>query len=329
MNLSVIIDLAISFSLLYLVLSLVASEIQGLLTTVLEWRAKHLRESIVSLLGEKSSEDPIIKKLYNNPLIKSLNQKDLSRAKSIGPSYIASEVFARAFLETIKDVTSQTPDNDNNDNIDNLVESIKVSNLPDTLKENFLVLTKLTKSKVKETENQLEQLEKEVRDWYDSSMERATGVYKRNAKAAALIVALFIVIVANVDTVYIAKSLAQDKIILSTITQASEQFMTINSETVACMTAAEDKQGKTTCLAPITDNLNLTLEQLAPIPIGWDLSEPFKKQFRPFNLKNIVNAIVGWGLSAIAISMGAPFWFELLNKVVNIRNTGAKPKSTT
>lgn len=323
MNLPVIIDLAISFSLLYLVLSLVASEIQGLLTTVLEWRAKHLRESIVNLLGGKSSEDPIIEKLYNNPLIKSLNQKDLSRAKSIGPSYIASEVFARAFLETIEDLSPTS------DNIDSLVENIKVSSLPDTLKENFLVLTKLAKSKVKKTENQLEQLEKEVRDWYDRSMERATGVYKRNAKAAALIVALFIVIVANVDTVYIAKSLAQDKILLSTITQASEQFMTINSETVACMTAAEDKQGKTTCLAPITDNLNITLEQLAPIPIGWDLSEPFKKQFRPFTLKSIVNAIVGWGLSAIAISMGAPFWFDLLNKVVNIRNTGAKPKSTT
>ncbi|NEP02252.1 MAG: hypothetical protein F6K58_27070 [Symploca sp. SIO2E9] len=320
MNLPIIIDVTISLILLYLVLSLVASEIQELLTTVLEWRAKHLREAIVNLLGEKSSEDPLIQKLYNNPLIRSLNQKDLSRAKSIGPSYIAPEIFSRAFLETIEDVASQAPDN-----IDSLIDHIKDSNLPDTLKENFLVLTKLTRSKVKEKGQQLEQLEKEVRDWYDRSMERATGVYKRNAKAAALIVAFVLVIAANVDTVYIIKNLAQDKILLSTITQASEQFMTINSETVSCMTTAEDKEGKTNCLAPITDNLNLTLQQLAPLPIGWDLSEPFKKQFRPFNLKSIVDAIVGWGLSAIAISMGAPFWFDLLIKVINIRNTGRKP----
>ncbi|NEQ03219.1 hypothetical protein [Moorena sp. SIO3E8] len=38
--------------------------------------------------------------------------------------------------------------------------------------------------------------------------------------------------------------------------------------------------------------------------------------------------VVGIILSAIAICMGAPFWFEVLNKLVNVRNTGDKPKSS-
>ncbi|MEP6674686.1 MAG: hypothetical protein ABJA78_06015 [Ferruginibacter sp.] len=34
---------------------------------------------------------------------------------------------------------------------------------------------------------------------------------------------------------------------------------------------------------------------------------------------------VGWLLTALAISLGAPFWFDLLNKFVQIRGTGPKP----
>lgn len=36
--------------------------------------------------------------------------------------------------------------------------------------------------------------------------------------------------------------------------------------------------------------------------------------------------LLGWMLSGIAIAMGAPFWFDLLSKIVNVRNTGSKPK---
>jgi len=36
---------------------------------------------------------------------------------------------------------------------------------------------------------------------------------------------------------------------------------------------------------------------------------------------------MGWGLTAIAISMGSSFWFDILNKLINVRNTGSKPQS--
>jgi ABC-type transport system involved in cytochrome bd biosynthesis fused ATPase/permease subunit len=38
--------------------------------------------------------------------------------------------------------------------------------------------------------------------------------------------------------------------------------------------------------------------------------------------------ICGWFVSGVAISMGAPFWFDLLGKVVNVRNTGKAPTSS-
>jgi hypothetical protein len=45
--------------------------------------------------------------------------------------------------------------------------------------------------------------------------------------------------------------------------------------------------------------------------------------------------LCGWLLTAIAVSLGAPFWFDLINKFINIRMVGQKPltaedlKSTT
>jgi hypothetical protein len=35
--------------------------------------------------------------------------------------------------------------------------------------------------------------------------------------------------------------------------------------------------------------------------------------------------LLGWLLTALAISLGAPFWFDLLKKVINIRGAGGKP----
>ena len=37
------------------------------------------------------------------------------------------------------------------------------------------------------------------------------------------------------------------------------------------------------------------------------------------------NQIIGWLFTIIAITLGAPFWFNTLGTLVNMRNAGAKP----
>ncbi len=34
-------------------------------------------------------------------------------------------------------------------------------------------------------------------------------------------------------------------------------------------------------------------------------------------------------MSILAVFMGAPFWFDILNKIANLRGTGPKPPSPT
>lgn len=84
MNLPVIIDIVIGLVFIYMALSLLASEIQELIATVLQWRAEHLKKSIEVLIsgGSEGTQDPMQRQrvrqfanlIYSNPIINDLNQ---------------------------------------------------------------------------------------------------------------------------------------------------------------------------------------------------------------------------------------------------------------
>ena len=139
MNLPLVLDLTIGLVFIYLILSLLASEIQELVTTLLQWRAVHLKKSIENLLtgGEGTAEDRRVKEivddLYSNPLIQNINQtekkgmeaglckiiwlmyrifqkkhspvfgkdKQTDREQRSAPSYIPAETFATTLLERL------------------------------------------------------------------------------------------------------------------------------------------------------------------------------------------------------------------------------------
>lgn len=62
------------------------------------------------------------------------------------------------------------------------VAQIQASYLPINLKANLIALAKRAKRKAKKIDDEVYQFEREVETWFNRSMERASGVYKRNAK---------------------------------------------------------------------------------------------------------------------------------------------------
>ncbi|MBC8155636.1 MAG: hypothetical protein H7Z72_22335 [Bacteroidetes bacterium] len=69
---------------------------------------------------------------------------------------------------------------------------------------------------------------------------------------------------------------------------------------------------------------------LQQLPIGWgaflaDFNDPANRGWR--QLGRVGQLLVGWGLMVAAVSFGAPFWFDVLVKLVNIRNVGKKPET--
>ncbi|MEM1256476.1 MAG: hypothetical protein AAGI69_28910 [Cyanobacteria bacterium P01_H01_bin.21] len=136
MGLPIIVEIAIGLAFIYLVLSLLASEIQELIATVLQWRAKHLKDSIINLFtGDIHSTHSIqkaqqlTKQVYQHPLVQGMNQESMGRVPNLfrkftwfisnayrriirkeegefndqrtAPSYISREAFATALLEQL------------------------------------------------------------------------------------------------------------------------------------------------------------------------------------------------------------------------------------
>ena len=96
MNIPTIVNVAIGLIFIFLILSLLTSEIQEAIATFRQRRAKHLKNSIITLLTKDLTDQ-----LYTHDLIQSLNQTGKNRA-SIGPSYIPSDIFASALIDIFK-----------------------------------------------------------------------------------------------------------------------------------------------------------------------------------------------------------------------------------
>jgi hypothetical protein len=68
------------------------------------------------------------------------------------------------------------------------------------------------------------------------------------------------------------------------------------------------------------------------LPIGWDTGDDPQRKWPGWHWKRdggwwdqIYWHGLGWLLTALAISLGAPFWFDVLNKFIVVRST-VKPK---
>ncbi len=191
--------------------------------------------------------------------------------------------------------------------------------LPPSVVDNLGVLAKRAQARVKTTEEGMNALRLEIENTFNSSMERASGVYKRNAKGAAIIIGLAIAITANADAIHMVRRLSKDSALRDTITNSAGEFA---------------RQNPQVDLEQIREKADQALTSIS-LPIGWsdaNLQQQIKwtrqsKQIFPY-LK-ILALIPGWMLSGIAIAMGAPFWFDLLSKIVNVRNAGSRPSSET
>jgi hypothetical protein len=226
--------------------------------------------------------------LYKQPLVQSL-YKDTSL-----PSYIPSRNFALALLNMIGSDAGAAD-----------VQSIKSA--IDSLKGKNDYLYNALSSIYLGAEGSVENVIKGIEDWFDSAMDRVSGWYKRYTQWWLLAFGIVAAVAINVDTIYIVRQLANNKAMREAIVAtAGESLKTPPSSTAA--TTVEDAQ----------KNLDQSLAKLknAGLPVGWDRVPEDESWWQ---------RIVGWVLTAVAVSFGAPFWFDVLNKIMVVRST-VKPK---
>jgi hypothetical protein len=276
---SAILDTAIGLIFVFLVISLVVSAANELLAALFKWRAENLVLGIRELL-EDSSATGLVTRFYEHPLIESLS------ARNKKPSYIPSRTFVLALLDIVSPTTTG-----GNRTLEDLKAGI--DKLPNSLQVTFRVL-------LDEAGHDIEQFKTQLEIWFNNTMERASGWYKRKTQAIQLVLAFAIVVLANVDTIRITKSLSGvNSPLRDSIKDAAHSLV-----------AAGLPQG------PPATQLSAATEAIGnlALPIGW-----VKGGFGP-------TTILGWIITALAASLGAPFWFDLLNRFVNVRSSGKAPE---
>jgi hypothetical protein len=313
---SAVLDVAVGMVFVYLMVSLVCTAANEALASAFAWRAGTLFDGIRNLLdGPDEQLSDWAAKFYDHPLILSLYKRGAK------PSYIPSRTFAVALFDL---ALPAQPGKPKPSTAQELRDAIAASPCPDRLKKVLqLLVDEAERSSIagqtlrsagvldmQRIEAVLEQLHQHIEIWFNTSMERVSGWYKRRVQAWTIGIAIVLTALLNVDSVLISRHLARDSALRSAIVAQAEE--------VAKLPPQQDNPGN-------VQRLEARLQELKSvgIPLGWPDPDGHPGDVSWYLLK-----VLGLLLTAGAASLGAPFWFDMLNKIMSIRSAGKAPEET-
>jgi len=339
-------EVAIGMVFLFLLMSLICTAIKEWIEALLKWRAMDLERAMRTLLDD--DDGSTTQALYTHPIIYSLFQGgyDAAQLRSswlvmgtgadkhmrLGarrnlPSYIPTAHFATAFIDFVARGPS-TPGAGASSapppplTIDLLRRQAAL--LPEHLSRTVI-------AGIDYANGDIAKVRKAVEQWFDGAMDRASGWYKRRTQALLFMVGLLTAVVLNVDALHILHRLTHDKtfrdVVVSRAAAAKAPASASAGDELASITLARGELDAVT------------------MPIGWESpttpgagTQLWPTQFCNASAdahgeiaeacafgRNPVYAVVrigfGWLVTALAVMLGAPFWFDVLNRIMVIRST--------
>lgn len=187
-----------------------------------------------------------------------------------------------------------------------------------------------------------------VERYYDQAMDRVSGWYKRRAQVIIVVLAVTVTALLNADSIAITRYLATNAATRELVAAIAEDYYRgrlagEQGASASIATEQPEASGRVTASlsssTPVT--VSTTYSQLspvtvsAPISLSASISEtvaildelglPMGWKELPVSPQAWVYKLAGLLLTAIAVSLGAPFWFELLGKLIDLRMAGKKP----
>jgi hypothetical protein len=323
-----ILEVAIGIIFIFLLVSMICSAIREGIESWVKSRSAFLEHGIRELLHDRHAVG-LARSLYTHPLVYGLYASEyrprpsaprlnaLARGGNL-PSYIPSRIFALALL----DIAARGTDTRGAANRPSAPEL----SLP-LARENVLNLEngavqRVVLGAIDLARGDMELAIANIAAWYDSAMDRVSGAYKRATQKLLLGIGFTVAVVLNVNIIAIAHHLFRDDVERATIVAHAEAVARDSSFITG------SSQAQLTRARATLDSLRL--------PIGWDdmeLTPPWDtrvvsdpsgavRTVRELRLWGYVfEPLVGWTLAALAAMLGAPFWFDLLNKVMIVRST--------
>ena len=309
---STMLEVAIGLLFVYLLLSLLCSAVGEYIEARFNNRAKYLKEGITLLLNDTAGGGvDLAAQLYAHGLV-----RPFYRDGTKLPSYIPSRTFALALWN----MASTAAAGDGSGGAAGVTADLKAvraavaAHLPNReLRTALLTL-------IDEAQGDVEKARRNIEEWYDGMMDRVSGWYKRRTTVLMLLLGCAVAAVVNADTLNIANTLARDGALRSSLVATAEQrIRTPLPATTAAGTPQELDAQATRNLQSAQDAVN----ELG-LPIGWTRATADNRNDRrrvPDTFGDFFLKLVGILVTGFAISQGAPFWFDILNKFMVVRST--------
>jgi hypothetical protein len=350
-------DLAIGLAFIFFLLSTLAATIQEFIAAIFGLRARTLEQGLRSMLEDPDVGWTHVDRFYDHDLIKSLyrtpppdamtaanaaasekatadeeaepsgtkglgkNAGTVSRGpferalhffeRTKGPSYISPRSFALVLLDTFAPKEKGKTIFDAGDEV--------LDNLPAGLRERLRPLMAGPQKDVEELRTNLEA-------WFDDAMARVSGWYKRKTQIILIVIGIILVPAINANTIKMGERMWEDDTVrASVVAQAQEIASDTPTTDAAEPSAAATPTPDGAELSEAAQRLNTAADDIddvvkVGIPMGW------RGEAVPHGLGEILIAIAGWLLTILAISLGAPFWFDALGRLSRLRSTG-KPET--
>ncbi len=206
---SQVLEVVIGLTLIYLVLSIGCSGVKEVLAALFSLRAKTLENGVRNML--KNGSNDYTARLFAHPLIQG------TAPEGQKPSYISARMFAAALFDIVapSDVTQPRT-----------IQSLRagVAQIPDVKLRTTLL------NMIDTAGGDIDAARLKVEHWFDDTMARVTGWYKRMAQKIIFVAGLILCVAVNADTLMIVKELWSDQALRSAVVaQAVKKVQSTNS----------------------------------------------------------------------------------------------------
>jgi hypothetical protein len=241
-----------------------------------------------------ANEQPWAVRLLGHPLLRPFKQSRAGGLQTRNPAYLPANAVAAALLDLI------VSDSQGKVTIDKLRLSVDALSESLPFKSALLALLKTAGDDLKAFQRLLE-------EWYDAQMDAIGGAYRRWARRWAIAIALVVAVGFQVDSIAIANSLYNDQPLRQAVVAAA-------TNGTLCEQATDPTKTRQ-CVSRQLGDLGAQ-----GLPVGWGVH-------KPDDSLGWLSKILGLAITAAAASLGAPFWFDVLNRMGSLRNVGNKPRS--
>lgn len=288
MSLSLVLDVAVGLIVVYYLLGSIVSLITQLVNETLETRGRALEDRLLTLLGDKK-----LGELVSLPQMKALQPIRYKTLMSVVSSTTEAKKLEKIpvamLVDGIFDIAELTKNGEAQaERLKEIVAQLPQSEIRDTLV-----------TWMEQGIDNVKDLRLHAADYFSGVLEQAAAEFRSRARSIVIMLSIFITLLFGTDTLQLAQTIASAEVHAAAMAQAQ---------------AIVQSDGTETDLSSIVDRLGEY-----SIRVGWWQTQqlPAANASASAWIGFIVLKILGLGITAMAVSQGSSFWYDLLKKVVN------------